>query len=77
MKYYNIMELNYNTENFYGFWDSNKKVSDIQLTQIQLWATSLLFFHKNANLFLYTKINIIPEGLINIDKLTIIYVNKF
>ena len=71
------MEFNYITENFYGFWDSDKKVSDIQLTQIQLWAKSLLFFHKNANLFLYTKINIIPKGLINIDKLTIIYVDKF
>ena len=63
--------------NFYGFWDSDKKLSDIQLTQILLWAKSLLFFHKNANVFLYTRIHIIPEGLINIDKLTIIYVDKF
>ena len=59
--------------NFYGFWDSNEKVSGDQLTQIQLWAKSLLFFHEDANVFLYTKKNIIPEGLINIDGLTIIY----
>ena len=63
--------------NFYGFWDSNEKVSGDQLTQIQLWAKSLLFFHEDANVFLYTKKNIIPEGLINIDGLTIIYKNKF
>ena len=62
---------------FYGFWDSDKKVSNIQLTQITLWAKSLLFFHKNANVFLYTKVQIIPEGLLSIDGLKIIYLNKF
>jgi hypothetical protein len=62
---------------FYGFWDSDKKVSSIQLTQIHLWAKSLLFFHKNANVFLYTKNYIIPKGLINIDNLTIVYLDNF
>ena len=66
-----------NVCDFYGFWDSDKKVSGDQLTQIQLWAKSLLFFHKNANVFLYTKKHIIPEGLINIDGLTIVYKNNF
>ena len=36
-----------NVKSFYGFWDSNEKISNIQLTQIKLWATSLLFFHNN------------------------------
>ena len=65
------------TRSFYGFWDSDKKVSSIQLTQIHLWAKSLLFFHKNANVFLYTKNYIIPKGLINIDNLTIVYLDNF
>ena len=73
-----LVNLNKSTgRNFYGFWDSDKKISNIQLTQIQLWAKSLIFFHKNANVFLYTKKKIIPDGLINIDKLTIIYVDNF
>jgi pyruvyltransferase len=62
---------------FYGFWDSNEKISNIQLTQIQLWAKSIIFFHKNANIFLYTKKKVIPEGIININNLTIIYMDNF
>ena len=63
--------------NFYGFWDSDERVSDIQLTQIQLWAKSLFFFHNNANVYLYTKKKIIPEGLINISRLNVVYLDNF
>lgn len=62
---------------FYGFWDSDERVSDIQLTQIQLWAKSLFFFHNNANVYLYTKKKIIPEGLINISRLNVVYLDNF
>lgn len=62
---------------FYGFWDSDKKVTDIQLIQIKLWAKSILFFNKNVQVFLYTKKHIIPENLINIDNLKIVYLENF
>lgn len=75
--YYNVTLQKSVTRSFHGFWDSDERVSDIQLTQIQLWAKSLLYFHNNANVFLYTKKYIIPEGLINIDNLKIIYIENF
>jgi len=62
---------------FYGFWDSNFKVTNIQLIQIKLWIKSILFFHENANVYLYTKINVIPPGLLNINNLEIIYLDNF
>ena len=46
---------------FFGFWDSNKAIDKIQLTQINLWAKSILFFNKNAIVYLYTKKTIIPD----------------
>lgn len=63
--------------NFFGFWDSNKVIDSIQLTQIKLWAKSILFFHDKSAVFLYTKKHIIPEKLINIDNLKIIYLDNF
>jgi len=63
--------------NFFGFWDSNNKVDTIQLTQITLWAKSILYFHPNANLVLYTKKNIIEEKTINIPNLKIYYEDNF
>lgn len=63
--------------NFFGFWDSNEIISNIQLTQIKLWAKSILFFHNNTTVFLYTKKNIIPEKLIDIDNLKILYLDNF
>lgn len=62
---------------FFGFWDSNEIIDKIQLTQIKLWAKSILFFHKNSSIFLYTKKNIIPEKVINISNLIIIYLDNF
>lgn len=64
-------------KSFFGFWDSNNKIDEIQLTQIKLWANSILFFNKEVNIFLYTKQNIIFPGSLNIDGLKIIYVNNF
>jgi len=61
---------------FFGFWDSNKVIDKIQLTQINLWAKSILFFNKNAIVYLYTKKTIIPDG-INIKNLEIVYLNNF
>lgn len=64
---------------FFGFWDSydNKEINTIQKKQIILWSKSILFFHKDASIKLYTKKNIIPPGLINIKGLNIIYLNNF
>jgi hypothetical protein len=72
--------LNENEKNiFIGFWDShnNATISDLQKTQIILWAKSILFFHDNSIINFYTKINIIPPGLIDIKGLNIIYSNNF
>jgi hypothetical protein len=66
-----------NIFNFYGFWDSNKVIDNIQLTQIKLWANSILFFHKNVKVYLYTKKTIIPNKDININNLEIIYLDNF
>lgn len=63
--------------NFFGFWDSNKVIDKIQLTQIILWAKSILFFHKKSVVILYTKKNIIPKNLIKIYNLKIIYLDNF
>lgn len=63
--------------NFFGLWDSNKVIDNIQLTQIKLWAKSILFFHDKSIIFLYTKKHIIPDNLINIDNLKLIYVDNF
>ena len=73
---YYIVNLKNNIRKFYGFWDSNEKVSNIQLTQIKIWAKSILYFHDNSKVFLYTKKNIIPNTL-NIDNFKIIYMDKF
>ena len=63
---------------FFGFWYSknNEKISKIQEKQINLWARSILFFNKNSKIKLYTKKSIIPQGLININGLEIIYINN-
>ena len=50
---------------FYGFWDSDKKIDNIQLTQIKLWAKSIMYFHNNADIELYTKEDVIPNNLTN------------
>ena len=65
--------------NFFGLWTnySNKIIDNTQLTQIKLWATSILYFHKKSTVFLYTKKDIIPKHLINIDNLKIIYLDNF
>lgn len=62
---------------FFGFWDSYKKIDNIQLTQIKLWVQSILYFHNKCTIFLYTKKNIIPDKLINIENLKIIYLDNF
>lgn len=64
-------------EIFVGFWDSNKVIDEIQLTQIKLWAKSILFFHKNSKVYLYTKKSVIPDKLININNLEVIYLKNF
>ena len=57
------IEMNNKVNNiYYGFWDSKERISDIQLTQIKLWAKSLLFFHKNVNIYLYTNKLFIPKN---------------
>ena len=62
---------------FFGFWDSknNSVISEIQKTQIILWAKSILFFHPETNLWLISKKNVIPPNLINLKGLKIIYLD--
>ena len=62
---------------FFGFWDSNTHIDNIQMKQIIMWAKSILFFNPNVEIKLYTKRNIIRENLINIEKMEIVYVNNF
>ena len=62
---------------FFGFWDSNQLISKVQLTQITIWAKSILFFHNKSTIFLYTKKEIIPENSLNIDNLKILYYDNF
>ena len=38
-------------KSFFGFWDSNNKIDEIQLTQIKLWANSILLFNKKLIYF--------------------------
>ena len=64
-------------ENCFGFWDSNNLLDKVQLQQIMLWAKSIIFFNPSVNIFLYTKKNIIPPKLLEIDKLNIIYEDNF
>ena len=62
-------------KSFFGFWDSNNKIDEIQLTQIKLWANSILFLIKSQYISLYkTKYNF--SGNLNIDGLKIIYINN-
>ena len=62
---------------FFGFWDSknNSVISEIQKTQIILWAKSILFFHPETNLWLISKKHVIPPNLINLKGLKIIYLD--
>jgi len=64
------------TNTFFGFWDSNTPVNNTQFTQIKLWAKSILFFHPNSQIHLYTKKNIIPINP-QIQNLFLIYMDNF
>jgi hypothetical protein len=63
--------------NVFGFWDSNKLIDTIQLNQIIMWAKSILFFHPDSNIYLFTKSSIIPKNSIIINRCNIIYLTSF
>lgn len=62
-----------NNSIFHGFWDSNNKIDNIQLTQIKIWAKSILYFHPTSKVFLYTKKNVIPLNALGLNNLEVIY----